>query len=290
MIPVRRGDEPGDLKDLREKQLDKLRGLGRTPKSDDIKGYGEVKLVLTGRQHHKCAWCEGPFREGPNDDVDHYRPKAEANRLPGCTDTHGYWWLAYTWSNLLFSCANCNRTEKNDKFPLDNSSVALQREEAPPKGELPLLLDPADLAVHPAAHIEFRWDEVSRSCRAQPRNHSVRGYWTVTEVMGLDRATLRELRTLYLKQTVLPKLDKLKEALKSAPWLNARLELNRQTQDADARRAALELFRELRAMLAADRPYVAATRDVLEQLIPNSELKKLKVRWPSPEELPFTEP
>jgi hypothetical protein len=178
MIPIRRGREPDELADVRDKQLRKLRGLGREPLSDDIKGYDVVKGTLVRLQHHKCAWCEGPYREGPHDDVDHYRPKARANRSPGCTDTHGYWWLAFTWSNLLFSCATCNRSSKNDKFPLENGSIALKPEEDLSNREVPLLIDPANSKIHPATHIEFRWDEVSENCHAQPRNHSKIGYWT----------------------------------------------------------------------------------------------------------------
>ncbi|HMY18924.1 MAG TPA: hypothetical protein PKA58_21505, partial [Polyangium sp.] len=70
---------------------------------------------------------------------EHYRPKAEADRRPGSHETHGYHWLAFTWSNLYFSCPDCNRSYKRTRFPLEHGSIALKTRKRPPGQEIPLL-------------------------------------------------------------------------------------------------------------------------------------------------------
>ena len=57
-------------------------------KTDDIKDR------LKGLYHHKCAYCEYKVEQGH---VEHYRPK------------NLYYWLAYSWDNLMYSCPTCNQ-------------------------------------------------------------------------------------------------------------------------------------------------------------------------------------
>jgi uncharacterized protein (TIGR02646 family) len=107
MIRITRGPEPANLVTIRNAQLAVLRTLGREPTSKEINGYSVVAEDLWKAQHHKCCYCEQRIPKGFND-VEHYRPKAVAARQPGSNDTHGYWWLAFTWENLLFACPACN--------------------------------------------------------------------------------------------------------------------------------------------------------------------------------------
>jgi uncharacterized protein (TIGR02646 family) len=44
--------------------------------------------------HNKCAYCESVVEQGH---VEHYRPK------------YSYYWLAYSWDNLLYGCPTCNQ-------------------------------------------------------------------------------------------------------------------------------------------------------------------------------------
>lgn len=64
----------------------------------------------------KCSVCER--QRGTELQVDHYRAKKTRNHK---TNIHynqpGYYWLAYTWSNLLPLCSKCNNNKSN-KFPL----------------------------------------------------------------------------------------------------------------------------------------------------------------------------
>jgi len=62
-------------------------------KHKDVKERLEEKLY-----YWKCAYCEQRI-EGYH--VEHYRPKSI------------YYWLAYSWDNLLFCCSRCNQFKLN---------------------------------------------------------------------------------------------------------------------------------------------------------------------------------
>ncbi len=63
----------------------------------------------------KCCYCERRRDRKRDMDVDHYRPKGE---VAGDTVHTGYWWRAYKWNNLLWSCHTCNQKYKGTKFTL----------------------------------------------------------------------------------------------------------------------------------------------------------------------------
>jgi len=117
----------------------------------------DIKNALKRIYKNKCAYCEGyssaPFH------VDHYRPKKEvsikvADKKIKIKGHSGYYWLAYNWSNLLWSCYWCNQN-KDTQFPLEDES---KRIFSPPlkaneldeskckssklKSETPLLINP----------------------------------------------------------------------------------------------------------------------------------------------------
>lgn len=54
----------------------------------------DVKKRLDNIYHHKCAYCENKVEQGH---VEHYRPKNQ------------YYWLAYSWDNLIYGCPTCNQ-------------------------------------------------------------------------------------------------------------------------------------------------------------------------------------
>lgn len=63
----------------------------------------DIKLALQDVYKGKCAFCE---QTEELTHVEHYRPK------------HIYYWLAYSWDNLLMSCPTCN-TNKSTNFDCD---------------------------------------------------------------------------------------------------------------------------------------------------------------------------
>ena len=59
--------------------------------------------------NNKCAYCEKSLKD-IDKHIEHYRPKKK------------YYWLAYSWDNLLLSCSHCNRA-KGDRFQTKNVQI-----------------------------------------------------------------------------------------------------------------------------------------------------------------------
>lgn len=74
-----------------------------------------VQKKLNKIYHLKCAYCEQKLLDAPKH-IEHYRPK----------DT--YYWLAYSWDNLLLSCGSCN-SSKGNRFETTNSQVTYSNED-----------------------------------------------------------------------------------------------------------------------------------------------------------------
>jgi 5-methylcytosine-specific restriction endonuclease McrA len=269
VIPIKRGNEPGKLAAVRTARLSQLRGLGRSPTSADISGYDVVAEELWNAQHHKCCYCEQRIFYYYND-VEHYRPKAAADRRPGCVKTHGYWWLAYSWNNLLYACPGCNRSNKNAKFPLAEGAVSLAEEELPPGNELALLLDPSSASENPVDHVEFEYGSIRPGSEenywwARPRNGSLKGAETI-QVCGLNRSELRELRQHHYRDSIRPQITAMQDALGSQ----------------DRGRIEYEYCRA-RAMLESASLYAGLTYDAFAKSIPEDLIyAAIGARWIKP--------
>jgi uncharacterized protein (TIGR02646 family) len=213
VIRVRRGAEPAKLPDERRKRLKIAAEHAKAGmlRREHIIGYEKVKSRLWRAQHHKCCYCERNNLETTNYDVEHFRPAMRAGRGAGFPD-HGYWWLAWSWENLMFSCTNCNRVHKNDQFPLAAGSVPLKPREAPPGKELPLLIDPA--AENPMDHIQFRPVRMKGMNRWMPvpRSGSEKGLATI-ETLKLARPDLLDLYRNHVDQCVVPVVKHLREEM-----------------------------------------------------------------------------
>ena len=86
-----------------------------------IYGHTTVKKGLIKAQHDKCCFCESKVSHISYGDVEHFRPKGGVRQTPkGPLGKPGYYWLAYEWSNLFFSCQLCNQRFKDNLFPLKN--------------------------------------------------------------------------------------------------------------------------------------------------------------------------
>jgi uncharacterized protein (TIGR02646 family) len=131
-----------------------------------IYGHTSVKLTLLAMHHKKCCYCESYVTHLTPGTIDHYRPKAR------------YYWLAYNWENLLFSCPTCNQYYKRDQFPLlDETQRAFSHHDSLHIEE-PLLIDPSK--EDPSEFISFR-DEV-----AFAMEDNLRGRTTI-EILGLNK-------------------------------------------------------------------------------------------------------
>jgi uncharacterized protein (TIGR02646 family) len=146
----------------------------------------EVKDALLEAQHRKCAFCESLFRHISYGDIEHFRPKAgykqqEADAL----SRPGYYWLAYDWDNLFYSCQLCNQRFKKNLFPLIDDQRRARSHADDLGKEEPLLVHPSRL--DPASFIGFREE------RAYPIKGCLEGETTIA-ILGLNRPELAEAR------------------------------------------------------------------------------------------------
>jgi len=143
----------------------KAAGKGRKAKKEAIKfkdAWKKYKEVFAETQFYKCGFCESAVKKTGYGDVEHYYPKGAVwGRRPAAggrkrsqeeLSPFGYWWLAYDWTNYLFSCAKCNQKFKRSFFPVQEDPRRL-----PPSRrikETPLLLNPYN-QLDPGQHLAF---------------------------------------------------------------------------------------------------------------------------------------
>ncbi|AUX35211.1 uncharacterized protein SOCE836_074000 [Sorangium cellulosum] len=215
MIGVDRGDEPEALAEERAWRLacaEPHEGFRRRPRAPgDFKGYdvGDVRELLAKRQRYRCAYCELPL-DVEGYPIEHIRPKTHADDVrwavvgqpPGAAeffawfddwlsggehwekDTERYWWLAWTWENLVLLCPSCNTGYKRNRFPLESGSARLDGAslEQLPGPERPLLLDPSRIDL--LDHIRFAPDLAPDGWG--PVGLTDLGRWTIA-LLGLNK-------------------------------------------------------------------------------------------------------
>lgn len=166
-------------------------GLSKLSFNSGIYGCAEVKSSLKTMQHEKCCFCEAKITHISYGDVEHFRPKGgwkqdEKDNL----SVPGYYWMAYSWENLLLCCQICNQRHKKNHFPLINASKRALSEKDDLSAESPLFIDPT--CEDPEVLIGFRGDTpyaINGNARAA----------TSIGALGLDRTTLRERRLAVLE-------------------------------------------------------------------------------------------
>jgi uncharacterized protein (TIGR02646 family) len=230
---------PGDYKS----------GAKSFPFDDSLYAATAVKDALRDAQHKKCAFCESLFAHTGYEDVEHFRPKAgykqkEADELR----RPGYYWLAYEWNNLCYSCQLCNQRFKRNLFPLKDGRRRARSPSHNLSKEEPLLVDPS--TRDPADYLDFR-EEYAFAVSGCPE-----GAATI-EVLGLNREELVEVRRdrlARLRDLVLL-CTLLREKIATAP-----------TPDLSDRLRAVEAT--LRASREAAGEYAAMSRAYLDQASP----------------------
>ena len=96
----------------------------------------DIKETLEKIHYNKCAYCEVWVEEYH---IEHFRPKSI------------YYWLAYSWDNLLLACPTCNRS-KLDQFPCKNANCTT----------LPQDIDPTDTSEENIKKINLLSEELNR--------------------------------------------------------------------------------------------------------------------------------
>ena len=97
------------------------------PKEKEEIWAADKHWLLRNKFHWKCAYCEQSVSGIPRE-AEHWRPKRGITFGLGEDEsepTHpGYFWLAYSWQNLLPSCSFCNSyAGKKNAFPTTQAHV-----------------------------------------------------------------------------------------------------------------------------------------------------------------------
>lgn len=164
------------------------------PKFDILSSiYGDesVKQKLIAEQHGKCCFCEADFTANGYGDVEHFRPKAGFTKTKtGSLIRPGYYWLAYDWNNLFFSCQICNQRFKKNYFPLTDETKRAKNHTFDYLEETPLLLHPS--VDNPEDYITFNRHVPKPVAKNERGILSISGY-------GIDRPALIRIREAYLQ-------------------------------------------------------------------------------------------
>ncbi len=174
----------------------------------------DVKTNLKKIYNEKCAFCEQKIRECKDNNledcsqtIEHYRPKGK------------YYWLAYSWDNLLWCCHRCNQN-KDNHFEIDSNQIEYEesfRENIHTSTnnyqelENPKMINP---------EIESVLDKLSFYDGVIDSN-DVRLKYTIKQC-GLDRDDLNEARQIIIEDFIEKLIDK---KLKNEPLIEDLKEL-----------------------------------------------------------------
>lgn len=220
----------------------------------DLYRHDEVRAALHGLFGRKCVFCESSLLGNQPGDIEHFRPKGRVVAINPKTGKRekvadGYHWLAASWSNLLLSCADCNRPRRQEDgkgavrtlgkssfFPVRGKHAAAPWQV---RAEGALLLDPC--RDDPELHLAFT-DEGGILALPDAHGSSARGEATI-EHCALDRAELVQMRLRHARTV--------KAAIRH---IIAAIEQGRDPE---------EDLDDLLAMLDPRSPYVAFTRHLV---------------------------
>jgi uncharacterized protein (TIGR02646 family) len=192
-----------------------LQRIQRNPEFDGTV-WQAAKPTLKDLFWQKCAYCESRIHREA--DIDHFRPRTGAigtDRDPPQNDY--YWWLAYEWTNLYYSCDAC-RFSKGRRFPVDGARAEF--DETSPESlrrEKNLLLDPC--VDEPDEHLAFDGDlgkVVAKTARGRATIEILslnRENLVAARRTSVELAVLSLRRSIAMKDKYVPKLDAVTDTL-----------------------------------------------------------------------------
>ncbi len=233
-----RGDDIGrDKLEVKKEQLIILfhgdpanysSGKLKLPFDSNIYGDEKIRNKLVKLQHGKCCYCE---KKLDTSDVEHFRPKSSYRRDKTSKSSYpGYFWLAYSWDNLLLACRGCN-LKKSDLFPISYEANRANHPNKDFKKEAPLLINP--MINRPRRYLRFEGATIVE------KNKRLLGTKTI-EVLELNRSPLEEIRRDHLRM-----IEALVFIAKQQP--NAFTK----SRDIEEAKSSLELYRRRDARFSA---------------------------------------
>ena len=197
--------------------------------NESIYNNSDLRVALEELFEFKCAYC-GYDVSSSQWEIEHFRPKGavfDSKNHPG------YYWLAYTWSNLYLSCTYCNQRRKDKplygdsstartdgkgtQFPLADEKDLVFSHNGDISDESPLLLDPC--IDDPEDHLIY--DPFGNII---PLGRSLRGSATI-RIFHLDRRRLAKARKKVIE--AIASLLEIKQGLDSKGYVQEALELER---------------------------------------------------------------
>ncbi len=147
-----------------------------------------VQKRLNKIYHLKCAYCEQKLLDAPKH-IEHYRPK------------NIYYWLAYSWDNLLLACGSCN-SSKSDNFEVQNSRANYDGEEFDTIHQLGDSYDAVEkpLVVNPEKEDVLTLLIYNKKAKISSTNRRV--LHTIEKACNLNRPELCEKRMVLLQDFV----------------------------------------------------------------------------------------
>lgn len=149
---------------------------------------GSVQKKLNEIYHLKCAYCEKNLLDAPKH-IEHYRPKDI------------YYWLAYSWDNLLLSCGSCN-SSKGTKFQTKKTIVTYTNESFEDIHNLGNSYDAIEepMVVNPEK--EDILDKLVFDKEGNVSSSDDRVIYTINEVCNLNRNELTQKRVKILNDFI----------------------------------------------------------------------------------------
>lgn len=115
------------VNEKRQELINQRKWLGADAKKSVRKKYESpyrnkaVKTALKAAYKNKCAFCEQKLSNNENFPnqltIEHFRPKSR------------YYWLAYSYDNLLPTCSDCNSAKDNDFETLVSTIIKIDAPE-----------------------------------------------------------------------------------------------------------------------------------------------------------------
>ena len=183
------------------------------------------KKYLAKMSYGKCWYSESKPAQSFFD-VDHFRPKAEAQRDDAGNSDDGYPWLAFDWDNFRYSAGRSNRLStdevtdltvgKGSWFPLCTGSPIADWATRDISVERPMLLDPTNQhdmgLIRVGANGQIEPSEICVGTNRERVSRSAICY-------GLNLPLLTDARSLVMREigTMVEILIQIVEAANAAP-------------------------------------------------------------------------
>jgi uncharacterized protein (TIGR02646 family) len=124
---------------------------------NEVYAKREVMKALAELFYGKCAFCESSVGASAAPIRHHFRPKQDAVDDQGDVSRPHYWWLAYEWDNIYFTCQRC-ATSAGARFPVRGERAPIGSTGAALENEARLLIDPC--RDRPEQHLLFADDGI----------------------------------------------------------------------------------------------------------------------------------